>query len=192
MPIYEIQHAIPLSISQKDELAAAITTLHSTTFTTPKLFVQVFYTDVSTRDVYIGGVARSGNHIKGQVRSGASRSQAEWNTLCVEMARAWDKVCGVPLPTRKGGKEQGDTKLHSVTLMGGMVAGLEVGFVLPSAGGDVDWIRENMAAFRKRADEGDEDMKGLVADVEARGLLVDEGKSAVQRLEEALGWGDAA
>ena len=41
MPLYTVQHACPLSLSQKDELALALTHIHSTKFTTPKNFVNV-------------------------------------------------------------------------------------------------------------------------------------------------------
>lgn len=51
MPIYEIQHSFPITRTQKDSLATAITQIHSRKFTTPKLFVQVYYTDISERDI---------------------------------------------------------------------------------------------------------------------------------------------
>lgn len=171
MPIYEVQHAIPLSISQKDELAAAITHIHSQNFTTPKIFVQVSFTDVSESWTYIAGKRRAGNHIRGQVRTGPSRTQEDWNGLLKALSDAWYDIAGTPLPTRKGGKEQGDTSLRSVILTGGLVAGLEAGFVLPPAGGDVQWLQENWEAFNEKAKNGDEEMADLVKEVEERGLM---------------------
>lgn len=88
-----------------------------------------------------------------------------------------------------------DLKLRSVILMGGMVAGLEAGFVLPGAGGDVQWLRKNWGEFQRLAQEGDEEFVGLVQEVKERKLLEKEAdgeKSAVKRLEEMLGWGDSA
>ena len=55
MPLYEIEHISPLSRSQKDALAASITQIHSHLFTTPSLFVNVRFTNISNQDVYIGG-----------------------------------------------------------------------------------------------------------------------------------------
>lgn len=55
MPLYEIEHIIPLSSPQKDDLARSITQIHSHLFTTPSLFVNVRFTDTANHDVYIGG-----------------------------------------------------------------------------------------------------------------------------------------
>ena len=55
MPMYEIEHITPLSPSQKDALAASITQIHSNLFTTPSLFVNVRFTDISGQDLYVGG-----------------------------------------------------------------------------------------------------------------------------------------
>ena len=55
--------------------------------------------------------------------------------------------------------------------MGGIIAGLEAGFVLPAAGGDVQWLEENWEEFNRRAEAGDEEMKGMVKEIQERGLL---------------------
>jgi hypothetical protein len=47
-----------------------------------------------------------------------------------------------------------------------IVAGAEQGFLLPVAGGDAQWAAEHLAEFRRRADDGDESMQGLVREVE--------------------------
>ena len=41
MPLYEFHHSNPLSTSQQDALAAAVTKIHTEKFTTPSLFVNV-------------------------------------------------------------------------------------------------------------------------------------------------------
>ena len=46
MPLYEVNHATNLTASQKSDLATALTTLHSTRFSTPRLFVNVKFTDI--------------------------------------------------------------------------------------------------------------------------------------------------
>ena len=78
--------------------------------------------------------------------------------------------------------------------MGGIIAGLEAGFVLPPAGGDVEWLGNNWEEFNRRADAGDEEMKGMVKEITERGLLDGSNGMRTQqkKLEEALGWGDAA
>jgi len=55
MPLYEVEHVIPLTSDQKDLLASAITTIHSQLFTTPSLFVNVRFANVANADTYIGG-----------------------------------------------------------------------------------------------------------------------------------------
>lgn len=75
----------------------------------------------------------------------------------------------------KGGKEgEGEGRLddaralHNVFLMEDIVAGAEQGFLLPVAGMDGEWARENMKAFEKRAGEGDESMKELVGEFKSK------------------------
>ena len=193
MPLYEVSHAIPLSISQKDELALVLTLIHSEKFTTPKNFVNVKFTDVSEAWTYIGGERRRANHIRAHVRAGPSRTQKDWNELCKDVEAAWYDICGAPLPRGKG-KPELDTSLRSVIIMGGITAGMEAGFLLPAAGGDVQWLQENWDAFNEKAAAGEEEWVNMVADVKKRGLLdgTNGVKTSQQRLEEYLGWGDSA
>ncbi|KAK0253279.1 hypothetical protein LTR57_000983 [Friedmanniomyces endolithicus] len=162
MPFYEFNHHIPLTISQKDELAAAITTIHSTHFSTPKLFVNVAFHDVSQTSTYIAGKRRTANHLSAHVRNGPSRGRKDWAYLVSEVQAAWDKIVGPGLPK------------------------------VPPAGGDVQWLQENWGEFNRRAEAGDEDFKGMVEEVKERKLMVTDGMTAQQKLEEALGWGDSA
>ena len=55
MPLFEIQHAAPLSGAQKDELALAITKLQCSKFGTPSVFVTVIFADGTKLDTYIAG-----------------------------------------------------------------------------------------------------------------------------------------
>ncbi|KAK4544440.1 hypothetical protein LTR36_004331 [Oleoguttula mirabilis] len=197
MPLYEIQHHISLTSSQKDDLAIAITRIHSTKFLTPKMFVNVTYTDVSETRTYIGGKQRTGNHIKANVRSGPSRTQEDWNDLSRQIAAAWDDIVGKGLPKVRRAAPDPDTSLRSVILLGGLVGGLEAGFILPPAGGDVAWLQDNWEAFNRKADAGDEEFQEMVQEVKERGLLEgrsekDDMKAAQKSMEEMLGWGDSA
>ena len=194
MPLYEVHHASPLTLSQKDALASAITNLHATKFSTPKMFVNVAFSDVSQSDTYIGGERSRANHIRAHVRAGPSRTREDWEDLCAGIAGAWEKIAGTPLPRSKGRPEHADTKLRSVIVMGGILGGLEAGFALPAAGGDVEWLGQHWEAFSERAEGGDQEFKAMVEEVRERGLLDGTGgmRTAQQKLEEMLGWGDAA
>lgn len=57
MPLYEIEHYVPLRDNQKDALAKQITNIHSRLFTTPSLFVNIRFLDKggSGDCVYVGG-----------------------------------------------------------------------------------------------------------------------------------------
>jgi hypothetical protein len=54
--------------------------------------------------------------------------------------------------------------------MGDIVAGYEQGFMLPEAGDDGKWIRENMGEFERRAGNGDRAMREMVEEIKVRGL----------------------
>ncbi len=195
MPFYEIHHHYPLTSSQKSELASAITHIHSTTFSTPKLFVNVRFCHNPTDSGinFVGGVVRPTNHVRAHVRSGPSRTRQDWQNLSNQIQSAWGKIVGPGLPSVRRAEEtaDGDTSLHSIIILGDLIFGMELGFAYPEAGGDVEWLRSNMSEFEKRAEAGDDEIKGMVDEVKERGLLGD-GKTAQQRLEEALGWGDSA
>ena len=109
------------------------------------------------------------------------------------MERAWYEIAGTPLPQLKG-RTAPDTTLRSVIVLGGIIAGLEAGFMLPPAGGDVQWLHDNYEEFQKKADAGDEEMAGMLKEIKERGLLDGANGSMTkqQKLEEALGWGEYA
>ena len=55
MPLYEVEHCIPLSKFQRSQIAREITHIHTRKFTTPSLFVNVRFTDVSGDSMYVAG-----------------------------------------------------------------------------------------------------------------------------------------
>lgn len=196
MPYYEVNHTTPLLPSQKSDLALRLTQIHSTRFATPRLFVNVRFTDLTASSptdattLYVGGHQRSKSHILAHVRTGASRTSADFDALCAEIAGAWEEIVE-PMPKVRRGEEGGDRGLYSVFVLGDIVAGREAGFAIPGAGGDGEWLVENMGAFRARAEGGEVEFGELVREVEERGLIVGK-KSEAQRLEEMMGWGDSA
>ncbi|KAM0716946.1 hypothetical protein Q7P37_006798 [Cladosporium fusiforme] len=189
MPYYEINHSILLTPSQKDDLAAKITQIHSERFSTPRLFVNVKFSDISSTPFYIGGKARTKSHILAHVRTGPSRSTSDFNALCADIATAWNEI--VPLPKVKRSAPDEDRALYSVFMLGDIAAGMEAGFEIPEAGKDAEWLAENMNAFKARAEGGEVEFEELVKEVEERGLIQGK-KTAAQQLEELMGWGDSA
>ena len=153
MPLYEVHHSVPLSRSQKTELASEITRLHTTTFTTPSLFVNLNFIDVdaSSENYFIAGQPRPGgsNRITGMVRTSEKRLKKDFDTLAEKIEGAWNMVVrGIePLPeTADGGSKEKDKKkgqpeesekereamrLHAVFLYP-MVAARESGIVIPT------------------------------------------------------------
>jgi phenylpyruvate tautomerase PptA (4-oxalocrotonate tautomerase family) len=168
MPFYSVQHAVALTISQQDELAEELTKLHSTRFTTPRLFVNISFVDVSNATIYVAGRRKISNTIQAFVRAGPSRTQQDWDDHCRDIAAAWDRIIGSGLPKIRRAEPDQDYSLRGVVIMGGLLAGYEAGFTIPGAGGDVDWVKKNLPEFQKRADEGDEDFKELVREVHER------------------------
>lgn len=55
MPLYEVEHCIPLSKAERNALAAAFTQVHTRKFCTPSLFVNIRFTDTSSHNLYIAG-----------------------------------------------------------------------------------------------------------------------------------------
>lgn len=55
MPLYEISHVAPLTKTQKDEIAVAITKLQCSKFGTPSLFVTVIFADATGLEAYVAG-----------------------------------------------------------------------------------------------------------------------------------------
>lgn len=51
-----------------------------------------------------------------------------------------------------------------------MTAGWEAGFTMPSAGQDVQWLKDNWQAFEEKAKAGDEDFADMLVDIKQRGL----------------------
>nr|POE72508.1 hypothetical protein CFP56_12381 [Quercus suber] len=108
MPFYEIQHSTPLTVSQRDHLADGITTLHATTFTTPRLFVNVTFHDTAVVSQYIGGRPRRGrdNHVRVYARTGPGRTREDWEGLCRGVEKLWGEVVGVGAPRTRRAEAQ--------------------------------------------------------------------------------------
>ncbi|KAF2152320.1 hypothetical protein K461DRAFT_256144 [Myriangium duriaei CBS 260.36] len=168
MPEYNIEHICFLTEGQKDELAEAITRIHSTTFGTPKMFVNVKITDTSEGNLYVGGKRRRTNRIFAYVRPGPSRTQKDYESVSNQIVAEWDKI--VPLPQVQRSLPKPDQSLNLIMFFGCLVAGYEAGFMIPQAGEDQEWFKDNLAAFQAKADAGDENFKEMIEECKERGF----------------------
>lgn len=179
MPLYQVEHICSLTSSQQEQLAEVITTIHSRKFTTPSLFVNVTFTDISSQVAFVAGKKvstiilqrgpalqrgtdiipqRNTNRLLAHIRTGPSRTTEDYNSLTSSLNKAWCEIVG----------STGEQELGAVFILGDIVAGSEAGFVFPPAGGDKKWLREHFEEFESRAKEGDEGFAGLVKEVRER------------------------
>lgn len=166
MPLYVITHKLPLTEPQRTSLAQQITAIHSTLFTTPELFVNVHFRPAPADGTsYIGGKPRVINSIDGFVRHNNTRTQAQYTELCNRMGAAWKTTFGDAVD-----KDE-ERKLSAIFIQGTILAAWEQGVMIPEAGNDEAWLKENWGRFKERADAGDEEMIDLVRDVERRKLI---------------------
>lgn len=175
MPYYEVQHTFTLSSEQRENLAAAITNLHTLTFNTPSLFVNIKFTFIvasnANCDFFIGGQARPNHNIVvAHVRSD-DPSTAAFQALSKKIEELWDGTVGLG---SRGGDANGwgvqAKRLNAVFVVPGLVA-REAGLAIPEAGGEEEWLRGSMRIFEQRAKNGDEDVKALIEEVGRRGLI---------------------
>lgn len=96
--------------------------------------------------------------IVAEVRHGPSRTQALYNNVLKTLGEAWSTIVGT----------SGDEELRAVLLLGGIVAGVEVGFPLPQAGHDAEWLKKHYSDFQKLADAGDGDFQDLMQELKTR------------------------
>lgn len=97
------------------------------------------------------------------MRHGPSRTQAHYRSLTDAVEKAWHDIVGA----------SGEQALGPIFVHGSIVAGREQGFDLPLAGGDHEWIRNNMAGFEAKAASGNQDFVDLVHEVKTRPAFSD-------------------
>jgi hypothetical protein len=134
----QICHSIPLSRPQKDALAEFLTHLHSTTFLTPTLFVNVRYTRPEPDgDFYLAGKPRqpnAPNRILAMVRTGPTRPKEKYDQMAVKIQHKWYEVVNDPNIAVKLGnmterEERRHKKLHFVVFHP-MIAAVENGAII--------------------------------------------------------------
>lgn len=127
--------------------------------------------------VFVSGRVVKTNYILGHLRPRPANAE-KLSHIVREITRIWNEAVRnvQDASSSRDGyvRKEGDGRLdderalHNVFLMEDIVAGSEQGFELPVAGKDGEWARENMAAFEKRATNGDEGMRRLVEEYKAR------------------------
>ncbi|KAL4734610.1 hypothetical protein BDV11DRAFT_197951 [Aspergillus similis] len=165
MPFYQIEHCFPLQKAQRDELAQAITTIHTRKFATPSLFVNVRFTDSSQQYNYVAGKECAINRIVAYVRAGPTRSKADFDNVAVQILEAWNRIIN-PRNERHTERE-----LKRVFVMGAITTGLESGFLLPPAGQDAAWLKDNTPRFQELAEQGNPEFVELMNEIQSRGDL---------------------
>lgn len=163
MPLYDIEHVIPLTESQQEALAKAFTAIHCTRFQAPSFFINVRFTDVSAQRVYRGGVLRYYNRAILRTRVSETRTREQYGEHCRELIKAWDEIIEPESIQSKHKKT-----LRTVWIMGALTTAVEMGFQRPAAGQEIEWLRSNKDEFEKLAEEGDEDMQQLMVELQTR------------------------
>jgi phenylpyruvate tautomerase PptA (4-oxalocrotonate tautomerase family) len=98
MPLYSCNvPAGSLTDDQKDDLAQAITRIHSEVTDAPPDLVHVIYNELAAADSYTAGEPSSDIIISGHIRAG--RSDADKQRLLREIAGAGAAITGRPLDT---------------------------------------------------------------------------------------------
>ncbi|KAL7907748.1 hypothetical protein GGI35DRAFT_481401 [Trichoderma velutinum] len=150
MPFYEVQHSAPLTVTQRSDIAKGITRLYNETFNAPSMFVNVCFVPVKDEDYYCGGNRKLGT-----------------NRILQRVEDIWNNIVGVDR----------DKVLSGIFITPGLIA-REHGFMVPPVGEDGKWLQQNSDKFIERAENGGEEFKNLIAEVEARPEMLKEGTSS--------------
>ena len=121
MPLYDIEHVIPLTDEQQLALANALTEAHATRFGTPSYFINVRFTDVSDMKVIRSGRVVKYNRAILRTRQSENRTSDSLNQHCKAVIECWENIIGT-------GPENG---MHAVWILGALSAGMEAGFSRP-------------------------------------------------------------
>ncbi|KAJ5732519.1 hypothetical protein N7493_004000 [Penicillium malachiteum] len=159
----------------KDELASFITTLHSQTFTTPTQFVNIqFKAPEPVGDYYVGGKSQqlvSPNRLIASVRVGPSRTKSMFDEVGIKIRQKWDEIVERPYGMldmkNPAVKEERERKNLRFIVFKPMTAAIENGVVVPGAGEEGTWLKDNMDFFREQVEMYDDmEFKELLEEVQ--------------------------
>ncbi|KAI9818046.1 MAG: hypothetical protein M1827_000670 [Pycnora praestabilis] len=177
MPLYDIEHTLPLTPNQQSRLAVSLTHLHSTTFHVPSYFINVRFWDVSTQPItFRGGVRRDQyNRAILRTRQGGLRSVEDYNRHFKRVVEVWNEIVELGEGDGEGHGEKGMDKvggkareLRAVWVMGALTTAIEDGIARPAVGEEREWVRANIKQLKRKADEGDEDYQEVIREIEER------------------------
>ncbi|KAI1080597.1 hypothetical protein F5B20DRAFT_104423 [Whalleya microplaca] len=192
MPLYDIEHTTTLSPPQQQRLATAFTDLHSRRFRTPRVFLNVRFTDASAQPVYRGGRLAVYNRVVLRTRASDQRSKEDYDDHCRDLIRAWREVLGIAVGEGMGGEkgegegegegegggkgnekgvgvvreEDRERDLRTVWVVPALLTAVECGVARPRVGEEAAWLVQNRAEFERLAEGGDEDFVELLREID--------------------------
>ncbi|RVX67037.1 hypothetical protein B0A52_09251 [Exophiala mesophila] len=188
MPFYEVQHSHPLTATQKHTLARHITHLHSTTFLTPSLYVNVVFqylAPTSTSTTYFLAGEPTAHHPAGpnrifaMVRVSPQRTKADFDALALKIEDKWYEVVNETDGSGDTVEARASKKMHFVVFHP-MIAARENGVTIP----DVGLLSHSIAsltsgllispaylALRLAYDHGDQQFKDMLDEIDSRADL---------------------
>lgn len=133
MPLYDIEHVVPLSATQQESLAVAFTSLHSARFNVPRVFINVRFTDASRQVVFRGGRRVLYNRLILRTRASEKRGKDVYDAHCRDLITAWAKVVlgGDAEGDGSGGEELKKKELRTVWVLGALTTAVECGIARP-------------------------------------------------------------
>jgi hypothetical protein len=96
-------------------------------------------------------------------RDGPIHEIAQFDGLCTKVQEIWSRIVH---PSE--GIKSPESALSAVYVTGGVLSALEAGFIAPRPGKEKEWAIGNIEAFKQKAQEGDKDIAGLLAELQSR------------------------
>jgi len=96
-------------------------------------------------------------------RDGPIHEEVQFDSLCTELHEIWSRIVHPSYDDKTP-----ETTLGVIYVTGGILSALEAGFVVPKPGKEKEWAMGNMEAFKQKAQEGDKDIAGLLAELQSR------------------------
>ncbi|CAH0020690.1 unnamed protein product [Clonostachys rhizophaga] len=174
MPFYQIYYSCPLTQDQRQALAQSITDLHCAAFTTPSFFVHVKFLpqDAGDGTSFLAGkpTTLTSNRIIGILRISPARKKADFDALSAKIEDAWYEVVNggtESVEQRRARHEMNPKRLLMVTLTP-MMCIREGGMVLPEAGQEMGWLKDQLPYIKEMSQRGQEDFTEILQEIEER------------------------
>jgi hypothetical protein len=132
----------------------------------PSSFVNITYHSTSSSSSYattfVAAQPCPTNYIHAHLRPRGPSFAPQLRTLVTTIMALWAEHISHGKPEGRLDDAKG---LHNVFIFEDLAAGAEQGIVLPKAGEEEGWARENWEEMERRSKEGDEGMERLMADL---------------------------